>query len=216
MNTELPLDIETFLGCRTPESWLELAASRIPDLLVDHAQCEKKAASSALQLMFRYPHDEELASKMSKLAREELRHFEQVLKLMRARCISDRKQTGARYANGLREHVRKTDPERLVDILIIGAFIEARSCERFARLVPYLDSELGQFYRGLLESEGRHYQGYLSFAKSRWLSAQKERLGVARAQADFDSRVNFIREVEQDLIQTPDPEFRFHSGAPIL
>ncbi|WP_020409384.1 tRNA-(ms[2]io[6]A)-hydroxylase [Hahella ganghwensis] len=209
MTVEVPLDIEQFLGCKTPVAWLEMAAGRLPELLVDHAQCEKKAASSAMQLMFRYPDDEEMAKRMSKLAREELRHFEQVLKLMQARGVRDQKQTAARYAAGLREHVRKGEPQKLVDMLIIGAFIEARSCERFAGLIPYLESqdmELAQFYRGLLESEGRHYQNYLKLAEGRFNKASGE---------DFAVRVEYFRKVEAELISSPDSEFRFHSGCPV-
>ncbi|ABC28980.1 Hydroxylase for synthesis of 2-methylthio-cis-ribozeatin in tRNA [Hahella chejuensis KCTC 2396] len=201
MSVSAPEDIVSFLGCGTPEAWLRKAAAELPLLLVDHAQCEKKAASSALQLMFRYPEDIELSTRMSKLAREELRHYEQVVKIMQGRKVSDRKQTASRYASALRDCVRKSEPYRLVDMLIIGAFIEARSCERFARLIPYLDEELATFYRGLLESEGRHYRNYLKLAKE-------------RSPVDISDRVTYIREVEADLIRTPDSEFRFHSGIP--
>ncbi len=193
---------------------MRVAASRVPELLVDHAQCEKKAASSALQLMFRYPNDEDMAKRMSKLAREELRHFEQVLKLMQARGVADRKQTAARYAAGLRDHVRKGEPDRLVDMLIIGAFIEARSCERFAALIPYLyglDAELAQFYRGLLESEGRHYQNYLKLAEQRAI----EGCSQSGQEQEFSKRVEYFRQVEAELIASPDEEFRFHSGCPV-
>lgn len=228
MKYDIVKEISGFLGCETPDSWIDLARNRIPDLLVDHAQCEKKAASSAMQLMFRYPEDEEMAGKMSKLAREELRHFEQVLKIMQGKGIADRKQTAARYASGLKEHIRKSEPARLVDSLIIGAFIEARSCERFARLVPYLDSELGQFYSGLLESEGRHYRSYLDLARRRWLQSRHDRsksaapgaVHLEEADADskklieFEERVDFFRSIEQSLIESPDGQFRFHSGVP--
>ncbi len=154
-----------FLRCPTPDAWVEAALTRQELLLIDHANCEKKAASTALNLMFRYSGDVELLGGLSRLAREELRHFEQVLKLMRERGIAYRRIDAARYAQGLRELVRTHEPARLVDTLIAGAFIEARSCERFARLAPHLDAELAHFYRSLLRSESRHFRDYLAAAR---------------------------------------------------
>ena len=133
-------------------------------MLIDHGNCEKKAAGAAFQLMFRYVDKPDLQNKMSRLAREELRHFEQVLAIVRRREIQLRNVGSSRYAAGLRELVRNHEPYRLTDTLVIGAFIEARSCERFAMLVPHLDEELGKFYHGLLKSEARHFQDYLKLA----------------------------------------------------
>jgi tRNA 2-(methylsulfanyl)-N6-isopentenyladenosine37 hydroxylase len=224
MKKEISEEIIAFLGCQTPQSWLEEAAERIPDLLIDHAQCEKKAASSAMQLMFRYPEDEELANAMSRLAREELRHFEQVLKIMQDKGVADRKQSAARYASELKEHIRKTEPGRLVDSLIVGAFIEARSCERFAGLVPFLDDSLALFYGGLLESEGRHYQSYLALASCRWMAACAATNGTKLSaptssqlqswEAEFEARIAWFRNIERQLIESVDNFFRFHSGVP--
>jgi len=112
-----------FLRCPTPDAWVEAALTRQELLLIDHANCEKKAASTALNLMFRYSGDVELLGGLSRLAREELRHFEQVLKLMRERGIAYRRIDAARYAQGLRELVRTHEPARLVDTLIAGAFM---------------------------------------------------------------------------------------------
>src|SRR5690606_30598269 len=167
-------EIREFLGVSTPTLWLQSAVDHLEALLVDHAQCEKKAAAAAMQLMFRYPADAELCRRMSKLAREELRHFEQVAAHMKARQIVDRQQTASRYASSLKIHIRRDEPHRLIDALLIGAFIEARSCERFAALVPWLtgtgrpaDLELADFYAGLLASEGRHFRHYLDLAQAR-------------------------------------------------
>ena len=135
-------------------------------MLIDHANCEKKAASTALSLINRYTDNFDLLNKMSRLAREEMRHFEQVIALMKRRNIAYEHVSASRYAAGLRELVRTKDPHKLVDVLIIGAFIEARSCERFAKLAPYLDEELEAFYQSLLKSEARHYQDYLRLAKT--------------------------------------------------
>ena len=144
--------IYDFLPCRTPAAWVEVAVESLPVLLIDHANCEKKAAATAMSLMHRYTENTVLLNKMSRLAREELRHFEQVLKLMTQRGIRYETVTASRYAQSLHASVRKKEPHKLIDILIVGALIEARSCERFAALAPHVDQELGDFYRSLLKS----------------------------------------------------------------
>lgn len=197
----LPAELLDFLPCATPEAWCDAALANQELLLIDHAQCEKKAASTAMSLMYRYVDRPLLLTKMSQLAREELLHFEQVVKLMEARGVVYRHLSAARYAEGLRSHVRRDDPERLIDILIVGAFIEARSCERFARLIPRLDDELAKFYRSLVKSEGRHYEDYLMLARY-------------FATDSIDARIAFFAERERELIEAPDTVFRFHSGLP--
>lgn len=192
-------EIHDFLPCRTPSCWIENALANQDLMLIDHAHCEKKAASTALSLMYRYVDNTELLNKMSRLAREELRHFEQVLAIMNKRGVAYTHLTPARYAAGLREAVRKDDPGRLVDVLIVGAIIEARSCERFAALAPHLDETLGDFYNSLLKSEARHYQDYL-------------KLAVQANGGPVDERVADFMAIEQKLIEEPDSEFRFHSG----
>lgn len=134
--------IITFLGCSTPLEWCERAVQDVGTLLVDHAHCEKKAASTAIAMLFRYPQHEELVHMLSRIAREELRHFEQVLAILRRRNIPYQNLKPARYAEGLLAGVATFEPKRLVDLLIVSAFIEARSCERFAALCPFLDDEL--------------------------------------------------------------------------
>lgn len=197
----LPAELMAFLPCATPDAWVTWALANPELLLIDHAQCEKKAASTAMSLLYRYVDQPLLLTKMSQLAREELLHFEQVVKLMEARGIVYRHISASRYAEGLRRHVRGEEPGRLVDILIIGALIEARSCERFARLIPHLDDELAKFYRSLVKSEGRHFEDYLMLAR---------RL----APAPIDARIAFFTDREAELVTTPDPVFRFHSGVP--
>ena len=196
--------IKAFLPCVTPDQWIEYAlrSEHEATLLVDHANCEKKAASTALSLIHRYASYPVLVDKMSQLAREELRHFEQVLKLMRKRGISYGILSAARYAKGLYRAVRRNEPGRLVDTLIIGALIEARSCERFACLVPELDSELSDFYASLLKSEGRHFEDYLKLVES--MCAANE----------VSMRLDVFRALEADLVLEPDTDFRFHSGPP--
>ncbi|GHB10480.1 tRNA-(ms[2]io[6]A)-hydroxylase [Salinicola rhizosphaerae] len=198
----LPEALLDFLPCATPDRWVEAALDNPALLLIDHAQCEKKAASTAMSLMFRYVDRPELLTKMSQLAREELLHFEQVVGLMEERGIDYSHLQASRYAEGLRRHVSRDEPQRLIDTLIVGAFIEARSCERFARLIPRLDEGLARFYRSLVRSEGRHFEDYIGLA---------ERYGGKAAVA---ARLAVFAEVERELIESEDVMFRFHSGVP--
>jgi tRNA-(ms[2]io[6]A)-hydroxylase len=194
-------EIYSFLPCETPDAWIQAALKNQDVMLIDHAHCEKKAASTAMTLMFRYVDRPDLLNKMSRLAREELIHFEQVLEIMEERGITYDHMSPARYAGGMRASVRTSEPGRLIDTLIVGAFIEARSCERFAKLAPYLDDTLAKFYRSLLKSEGRHYQDYLGLAED-------------YAGEPIDERVEHFRQIEKELIESEDSEFRFHSGVP--
>ncbi len=199
---KLPSEVSELLQAPTSEAWVDRAVQELPVLLLDHANCEKKAASTALSLMFRYPQMDKLTWRMSRLAREELRHYEQVQKILAEREIPFQHLKPARYADGLRKHLRSRDPARLVDLLVIGAFIEARSCERFSLLAPRLDDELGSFYAGLLAAEARHFRQYLALASDLDADGLME-------------RVEFFAPIEAALCTDPDPQFRFHSGTPI-
>lgn len=192
--------IQQFLHCETPDAWVKNALDNQALLLLDHANCEKKAASTAINLMFRYVGDFDMMNKMSRLAREELRHYEQVMAIMEARGVAYDQITPGRYAGELRKPVRTSEPGRYVDTLIVGAIIEARSCERFAKLAPHLDEELQKFYLSLLRSEARHYEDYLTLAKR------------AADGADISARVQEFLALEKTLIEGGDEEFRFHSG----
>ncbi|MCF6766642.1 tRNA-(ms[2]io[6]A)-hydroxylase [Thiotrichales bacterium 19S3-7] len=194
-------DIATFLPCQTPDSWIEAALNNQQIMLIDHANCEKKAASSALSLMYRYQDQSELSLRMSKIAREELVHFEQVVAILNERNITYRYLSSSRYAQALRELVDKNEPQKLVDTLIVGAFIEARSCERFSRIAPYLDEVLEKFYQGLLASERRHFSIYLDFAQT-------------YSDCDICQRIDYFADKEKELILSKDDRFRFHSGIP--
>ena len=194
--------ILAFLSCETPAAWVDWALSHPEILLIDHANCEKKAAATALNLMYRYAGNHTLLNKMSRLAREELRHFEQVIAIMQLRGIDYPQISASRYAGGLRKSMRNTEPGRMVDTLLVGAIIEARSCERFARLVPVLDDDLAQFYASLLKSESRHFKDYLQLAKE------------ASSAQEVEERHEVLLEAERALIEESDSEFRFHSGPP--
>ncbi len=195
--------IYQFLLCQTPDAWVDCALENQKILLIDHCNCEKKAANTAISLIFRYTERRELLLKMSKLAREELRHFEQVLSIMKQRNIEYSHLSASRYAGKLFKKANNDEPKALVDRLIIGALIEARSCERFAKIAPLLDADLKKFYLSLLKSESRHFKDYLDLA-SRY------------ADGPIDQRIDYFAQLEAGLIQSKDSEFRFHSGVPAL
>lgn len=145
---------------------------------------------------------QDLIDKMVLLIKEELHHFYQVLEMMEHYGVEYRSITPSRYAKGMLQHVKTHEPDTLVDKLICGAYIEARSCERFAKLAPHVDKHLGDFYISLLRSEARHYQDYLELAQS-------------ISSTDINDRVAYFGQVESDLIQSPDSDFKFHSGVPL-
>lgn len=204
VDTPVPANIAAFLPTSTPDAWLDEACEQIPAMLLDHANCELKAASTALGFLYRYPERTALAQRMSRLAREELRHFEQVRSIMDDMGIPFERLSASRYAGGLRDAVRNEEPYKLLDLLLIGALIEARSCERFAKVAPRLPERLGRFYGGLLASEARHFEHYIAFAKSE--------CGIDVT--EMDARLEELKAIEASLIAEPDDEFRFHSGTP--
>ena len=194
-----------FLGEHTPECWFEQALKHLPLLLIDHANCEKKAAATALNLMFRYVDRRDLLIKMAQLAREELLHFEQVVQWMQRLSVDYVHLSPSTYASQLHAAIDKQEPNRLVDTLIIGALIEARSCERFAGLSKLMRAkavhvDLAGYYDFLVKSESRHFQDYLDLAT--------QYSGV-----HIQGRIDYFRNLECKLITTPvRTDFRFHSG----
>lgn len=201
----VPAVIASFFDIATPDEWVDEACRRIPELLLDHANCELKAASTALGFLYRYPDRTGLAQRMSRLAREELRHFEQVRSIMQDMNVPFDRLSASRYAGGLRAAVRDDEPHKLLDLLLVGALIEARSCERFAKLAPHLPSKLGKFYSGLLASEARHFEHYIELAKTECDVSDDE----------VEARLTELKQLEANLITDPDPQFRFHSGIPM-
>lgn len=191
----------TILAAATPGEWVASAAERWQEILLDHAYCEKKAASSALALIFAYPEHEQHNLALSRLAREELRHFEQVTRLMRRLGVPFTRLKPGRYASGLRAAMRTHEPARRMDLMLTGALIEARSCERFLCLAPHLPAAVGDFYAELARVEARHGELYLELAAS--------------AGADWRVRLSQLAAVEADLATSPDSLLRFHSG-PVL
>lgn len=193
--------MSTILAAATPAGWTEAALASLPGLLVDHANCEKKAASSALALMFAYPEDRTLSLALARLAREELRHFEQVQRAIAELGVSAVRQRPGRYAQELRRALRSSHPARKLDQLLAAALIEARSAERFTLLAPRLSGTLGELYAQLALSEARHFELYIGFAR-------------ACAPGEWQARLAELAVREAELATQPDSELRFHSGPP--
>jgi tRNA 2-(methylsulfanyl)-N6-isopentenyladenosine37 hydroxylase len=194
------------LAAPTPAPWLQMAAQRWRELLVDHAACEKKAASSAIAMLFAYPEDRELGLALARLAREELRHFEQVARLMERCGVLSARQKPGRYATQLRAALATHEPQRKVDLLLASALIEARSCERFERLAPLLPEPVSAFYAELARVERRHHELYIDLA----LRAAGDAAAAVRP------RLAELAVLEAQLATRPDEEFRFHSGLPTV
>ena len=153
-----------------------------------------------MSLLYRYVEKPRLLQRLSRLAREELRHFEQVARVIEERGIAYRHVSASRYAGALKKMVRSHEPQRLVDTLLVASVIEARSCERFALLADVVDVQLAGLYRSLLDSEKRHFDVYRQLA----LEYGDEK--------DVWARIDLILEEENNFITTADKDFRFHSG----
>ncbi|MGA1729849.1 MAG: tRNA isopentenyl-2-thiomethyl-A-37 hydroxylase MiaE [Steroidobacteraceae bacterium] len=197
-------ELTGLLRSPTPEAWFEQAPRELDVLLLDHANCEKKAASTALALLFAYPDGGRDNLALSRVAREELRHYEQVQHQLARLGISFRRLAPCRYAEGLRKALPAQEPARRLGLLLVSALIEARSCERFAGLVPRLEPTLGAFYGSLHDAESRHRSLYLELARRH-----------AEAQGlDLPASLDQLACLEAELATAPDPVFRFHSGRP--
>ena len=187
------------LASQTDPAWVETALSDLPELLLDHAHCEKRAAGMAMGLISRYADRTALLVPLSEVAREELEHFEQLLALLERRGIAYRAQKPSPYAKALLGQARTYEPEKLIDTLLCCATIEARSCERFKLLAERCgDAELAAFYRSLLACEARHHRLYVDLAET-----------VAPA-ASVRERLSEILAAEADLIAKRTPFVRLH------
>lgn len=154
------------LQSTTGDRWLAQVDAHLDEILIDHGHCEKKAAGTALNLIFHYVEDTELCREMSFIVNEELEHFQMVLDLLARRGIRFRRLKPSSYGRELNDLVRKQEPQKAVDRLLVAGLIEARSCERFHVLAEHVkDAELKSFYGGLFESEARHHTTYTRLAK---------------------------------------------------
>jgi tRNA-(ms[2]io[6]A)-hydroxylase len=188
------------LSSTTTQDWADRAVAHIDDVLLDHAHCEKKAAGAALRMLFRYPEHRFLQEPISKLAREELGHFERVLRVLESRGVSYERQKPSAYGGKLHELLRPKEPDRLLDLLIISALIEARSCERFRLLSETLEEpELAALYGDLLVSEARHHQLYIELAEQ------------LESPAQVRVRLLELARIEAQIVAAPSPRVRLHS-----
>ncbi len=194
------------LASASDPAWTARALERLDDVLVDHAHCEKKAASTAVNLIFRYGDRPELMAPLSALAREELAHFEELLDVLARRGIAFLRVHPTDYAPRLHAACRGTEPERLLDTLLVAALIEARSCERMRLLAVALpdhgDTELGRLYAGLLAAEARHHATYVELA---------QRTGLFRDDAVRERAAELARHEAEVLAQLP-PGHQLHAG----
>jgi len=184
----------------TPVSWIGRVSERLDEVLIDHAHCERKAAGSAMNMLFAYVELTDLVAPLREIVDEELDHLEQVLALLEARGIAFKRIKPSGYAGRLHALARKGEPERFVDLCLVAALIEARSCERFALMRDHLaDAELAAFYGSLFESEARHYMTYVRLAERR---ADAE---VVRA------RLAELAALEAEIVRNGDGLCRLHS-----
>lgn len=154
------------LASSSPERWLHQIDGHLDEILIDHAHCERKAAACAMNLMGSYCENLDLCREMTRIVQEELEHFHLVIGLLQGRNIRFRRLPPGKYGKGLNALIRKQEPQRAVDRLLIASLIEARSCERFDLLRQHVtDRELADFYGSLFESEARHHTTYVRLAK---------------------------------------------------
>jgi tRNA-(ms[2]io[6]A)-hydroxylase len=186
-------------GDSDPE-WVDRATRHLDEVLLDHAHCEKKAAGGALRLLFSYPNQDYLQYPLAELAREELSHFQLLLNLLEKRGVAFERQRPSPYAGKLHARVRSREPERLLDLLLTCALIEARSCERMKLLSEAaVGPELSSFYKGLLASEARHHQVYVELACR------------VRPEADVRDRLAELAFDEMQILSAKGPDTRLHS-----
>ncbi len=189
-----------FLKQPTKPEWVEMAIANFDTILLDHSHCERKAAGVAINLMFRYPAHTKLVRSLTAIAREELEHFEQVNQILERRGIPLGPLAAPPYGAGLNALIRRDEPARLLDTLLVCGLIEARSHERLGLLAAHCpDAELAKFYRGLMASEARHYGAY-------WLLANT--YCDAKVGAE---RLEELAIAESNLLATLHPEPRIHS-----
>ena len=189
-----------FLQQPTSTAWVEQAIANLDTILLDHSHCERKAAGVALNLMFRYPSNTELVKTLTAIAKEELEHFEQVNQILERRGVPLGPLSAPPYGAGLNSQIRRNEPERLLDFLLVCGLIEARSHERLGLLAEHCgDPELSGFYRALMASEARHYGAYWVLATTYYDRPQVEQ------------RLTELATVESQLLATLHPEPRIHS-----
>jgi tRNA 2-(methylsulfanyl)-N6-isopentenyladenosine37 hydroxylase len=189
-----------FLQQSTSIAWVNQAIAHLDILLLDHSHCECKAAGVALNLIFRYPSSTKLVRSLTAIAQEELEHFEQVNQWLERKGIALAPLSAPPYAAGLKAQVRRPEPDRMLDSLLVSGLIEARSHERLGLLAAHCpEPELAKFYQGLMASEARHYGAYWLLATTYFESAI------------VSQRLEELAIVESELLATLHSEPRIHS-----
>ena len=190
------------LQSESTQNWLTHVDEHLDELLVDHAHCERKAASTAMNLMNAYTENRRLCAEMKRIVEEELEHFEMVLQILDQRNVPFRRIPSGPYGKKLTQLIRNDEPNRAVDRLLVASLIEARSCERFRLLATHLSSkepELSRFYASLFESEARHHSTYVQLAED------------FQPRATIKSRLNQLSENESQIIAEGSSLPRMHS-----
>ena len=188
------------LQSESSKRWLTLVDTNLEEILIDHAHCEKKAAGCAMNLIFAYVDQQELCREMAEIVKEELEHFVMVLDLLEKRDIAFRRLKPGSYGRQLNDLVRKSEPERAIDRLLVASLIEARSCERFHLLSEHVeDRELADFYSSLFESEARHHTTYVRMAK------------YFGDDETVRTRLEELSALESEIVNQGDPLPRMHS-----
>ena len=184
----------------TGQQWLAQIDNNLNDVLIDHAHCEKKAAGTAMNLIVAYVEHDELCREMEAIVVEELEHFRLVLELLKRRHIRFRRLKPSTYGRKLNDLVRRQEPGRAVDRLLVAGLIEARSCERFSTLRDHVaDQELSAFYGDLFESEARHHATYVRLAK------------MFDVEEEVKKRLEWLADRESEIIAEGDFFARMHS-----
>ena len=188
------------LSSLTSDVWIKLALSNPIEILIDHAHCERKAAGVAIQLMFRYPTEPNLAEVLSPVAREELEHFEKILYFLKDLGHSLKALKPPPYGSKLAKNVRKEEPYRMLDSFLIAGLIEARSHERLSILAINSENEsLRLLYGSLLESEAKHFGIYWRLAKNKF------------SNDETFTRLKELAKIESDIIANTYSLPRVHS-----
>ncbi|ERT05145.1 putative tRNA-(Ms(2)io(6)a)-hydroxylase [Lyngbya aestuarii BL J] len=199
MNTNTVSRIK-FIKQPTSSAWLEQALANLDTILLDHSHCERKAAGVALNLMFRYPSSTKLVRTLTAIAQEELQHFEQVNQWLERRGIPLARLDAPPYGSELNKQIRRNEPQRMLDFLLVYSLIEARSHERLGLLGAHCpDVELAKFYRGLMASEARHY-GYYWILATTYFETEV-----------VNERLEELSEIESNILSNPFPKPRIHS-----
>jgi tRNA 2-(methylsulfanyl)-N6-isopentenyladenosine37 hydroxylase len=185
------------LGLELPTDprWVNIAEKNIEEILIDHAYCEQKAASSGITLIVKYPEKEKLVETMTTIVAEEWSHFERVMNELRKRGMKLGPLRRDEYVEQLNKVIRPggSREHQLVEKLLMNALIEARSCERFRLLSKEIkDESLSQFYYELMVSEAGHYKTYLSLAKE----YMDEKVVMARWRELLDQEAEIVKKLE--------------------